>query len=136
MTHFWAKTTAEGKPGISVYDHMVNVGCVARCIAETSPKILERFHLQSSVVGALAALHDLGKISPGFQRKCEAWLEENDLVTVARNGCWDTAMETDHGKVSHAAIQSYLVGSGIERKTAKYVLNCTWCASWSPDPTQ
>jgi len=121
MTHFWAKTTAEGKPGISVYDHMVNVGCVARCIAETSPKILERFHLQSSVVGALAALHDLGKISPGFQRKCEAWLEENDLVTVARNGCWDTAMETDHGKVSHAAIQSYLVGSGIERKTAKYV---------------
>jgi len=121
MTTFWAKTTAEGKPGISVYDHMVNVGCVARCIAETSPNFLERFNLQSSVVGALAALHDLGKISPGFQRKCEDWLEENDLVTVARNGCWDTAMETDHGKVSHAAIQSYLVEIGIERKTAKYV---------------
>ncbi len=121
MTHFWAKTTPEGKPGISVYDHMVNVGSVARCIAEISPKILDRFHLQSSVVGALAALHDLGKISPGFQRKCEAWLEENALATVARNYCWDTAMESDHGKVSHAAIQTFLVEKGIDRKTAKFV---------------
>jgi len=118
---YWAKTTADGKPGISVYDHMVNVGCVARFIAETSPEILERFHLQPSSVGALAALHDLGKISPGFQRKCEAWLEENALVTVARNGCWDTAMETDHGKVSHAAIQAFLIEGGIDRNTAKYV---------------
>ena len=107
--HFWAKTTAEGKPGISVYDHMVNVGCVARCIAETSPEILKRFRLQASTVGALAGLHDLGKISPGFQRKCEAWLEENGLVKVARNGCWDTAMESDHGKVSHSIIQDFLL---------------------------
>jgi CRISPR-associated endonuclease/helicase Cas3 len=120
MTHFWAKTTSEGKPGISVYDHMVNVGCVAQCIAETSPEIFERFHLRSSTVGALAALHDLGKISPGFQCKCEAWLEENGLAKVARNGCWDTGMESNHGKVSHAAIQTFLVESGIDRKTAKF----------------
>lgn len=121
MTHFWAKTTPDGKPGISVYDHMANVGYVARCIAEASQELLERFHLQSSVVGALAALHDLGKISPGFQQKCEAWLEENGLVKVARNNCWDTAMEKDHGKVSHAAIQAFLAESGIDKKTAKFV---------------
>jgi len=120
MTHFWAKTTPEGKPGISVYDHMVNVGCVARCIAETSPEILERFHLTSAAVGALAALHDLGKISPGFQRKCEAWLEEIGLAKVARNGCWDTAMESDHGKVSHSAIQAFLSEAGMDRQTAKF----------------
>ncbi|MBW2737363.1 MAG: CRISPR-associated helicase Cas3' [Deltaproteobacteria bacterium] len=121
MMHFWAKTTPEGMPGISVYDHMVNVGCVARCIAENSPEILGRFQLRSSVVGILAALHDLGKISPGFQRKCEAWLEENALAAVARNYCWDTAMESDHGKVSHAAIQTFLVEKGIDRKTTKFV---------------
>ena len=121
MTHFWAKTTLDGKPGISVYDHMVNVGTVARCIAETEPHLLERFHLQSSEVGALAALHDLGKISPGFQLKCEAWLEENGLAKTARNGCWDTAMESDHGKVSHAAIQVFLSEAGLDRTTAKYV---------------
>lgn len=121
MTHFWAKTIPDGKPGISVYDHMINVGNVARLIAETEPQLLERFHLQSSAVGALAALHDLGKISPGFQRKCEAWLEENNMVKVACNGCWDTAMESDHGKVSHAAIQTFLVEIGMDRKTAKFV---------------
>ena len=121
MTYFWAKTTPEGKPGLSVYDHMVNVGCVARCIAESFPEILGRFHLRSSEVGALAALHDIGKISPGFQRKCEQWLEDNDLVKVDRNYCWDTAMESNHGKVSHAAIQAFLAESGIDRKSAKYL---------------
>lgn len=121
MLHFWAKTVADGKPGISVYEHMVNVGCVAETIAQISPGLLDRFHLTSSIVGALAALHDLGKISPGFQRKCEAWLEDNGLTKVARNGCWDTAMEKDHGKVTHAAVQSFLAGKGFERKTAKFL---------------
>ena len=121
MIHFWAKTTSEGKPGISVYDHMVNVGCVAHCMAEISPAILERFDLPSSTIGALAALHDLGKISPGFQQKCDAWLEENVLVKTARNGCWDTSMESDHGKVSHAAIQIFLLEIGVDRTTAKFV---------------
>jgi CRISPR-associated endonuclease/helicase Cas3 len=121
ITRFWAKTTIEGMAGISVYDHMTNVGCVARCLAETSPEILGRFQLQSETVGALAALHDLGKISPGFQRKCEDWLEKNVLSRIARNWCWDSSMESDHGKVSHAAIQQFLTGIGIDRKTAKFV---------------
>lgn len=121
MTYFWAKTTTEGKPGISVYDHMLDVGCVARAIAEISPEILERFNLRSTEVGALAALHDIGKISPGFQRKCEIWLEENNLAKVARNGCWDTKMESDHGKISHAAIQSFLNEKEIDRTTSKFV---------------
>lgn len=121
MTYFWAKTTSDGQPGLSVIDHMFNVGSVARCIAEASPGILDRFDLQIQVISALAALHDLGKISPGFQYKCEAWLSENDLLKIARNGCWDTAMESDHGKVSHSAIQKYLDEIGIPKKTAKFV---------------
>jgi CRISPR-associated endonuclease/helicase Cas3 len=121
MIRFWAKTTPEGNPGISVYDHMVNVGCVARCIAQSSPKILERFQLQSAAVGALAALHDLGKISPGFQQKCELWLEENDLTKTARNWRWDSAMESDHGKVSHSAIQDFLLQQGIPRDFVQYL---------------
>jgi len=118
---FWAKTTEEGKPGISVYDHMINVGCVAHCIAEMYPVLLEHFKIEPTIVGALAALHDLGKISPGFQRKCEIWLEENDLSKIDRNYVWDTAMEPDHGKVSHAAIQSFLSEIGADHSTAKYV---------------
>lgn len=121
MTLFWAKTTPEGKPGISVFEHMVNVGCVAKAIAEISPNLLKLFKLQASIVGALAALHDLGKISPGFQRKCEIWLKENQLITIDRNGCWDTSMEPDHGQISHAAIQAFLLENGINRKSAKYL---------------
>lgn len=119
--HFWAKTTSEGNPGISVYDHMVNVGCVARAITEALPEIPQRFNLDPSLVAAFAALHDLGKISPGFQSKCEAWLIENRLVETARNSCWDTEMEPDHGKVSHAAIMPFLMERGLSRKTAKFI---------------
>lgn len=121
MTCYWAKTTPEGKPGLSVYDHMVNVGYVARFIAESFPEILQRFNLRASEVGAFAALHDIGKISPGFQRKCEEWLVENNLVKVDRNCVWDTAMESNHGKVSHAAIQTFLLDKGIDRTSAKYL---------------
>lgn len=121
MTYFWAKTISDGMPGISVYDHLVNVGCVARCIAETNPELLARFNLRASEVGALAALHDLGKISPGFQQKSALWLEMNGLIKVARNGCWDTATESDHGKVSHSAIQDFLIQQGIARRAAKYL---------------
>lgn len=118
---FWAKTTSDNRPGISVFQHMINVGCVAKCIAGIAPDLLTRFNLQATLVGALAALHDLGKISPGFQRKCELWLKENALLNIARNGCWDTGTESDHGKVSHAAIQDFLVTQGCTRKVAKHV---------------
>jgi len=121
MTYFWAKTTSEGKPGISVYNHMVNVGNVAQRLAEMSPMLLKRFGLKWSTIGALVALHDLGKISPGFQKKCEIWVERNGLKQIALNACWDTVMETIHGKVSHAAIQSFLTERGVDRETGKFV---------------
>jgi CRISPR-associated endonuclease/helicase Cas3 len=121
MPHFWAKTTNSGEPGISVFDHLINVGCAARCIVETCPQLLQRFQLTSDLTGALAALHDLGKISPGFQRKCEHWLTQNGLLELDRSSRWDASMEADHGKTSHAAIQDYLVQMGIPRKTAKFL---------------
>lgn len=121
MIYFWAKTSPDGRPGISVFDHMMNVGCVARCLAEMSPELLARFHLLAMEVGSLAALHDIGKISPGFQRKCESWLEGNGLSQVARNGCWDNELESDHGKVSHASVQKFLARKGFAGSTAKFL---------------
>ncbi len=120
MIHFWAKTTPDEKPGLSVYDHMVNVGYVARCIAEISPELLDRFQLQAAGIGSLAALHDLGKISPGFQRKCELWLKENNLSDTDSRYRWNV-MEADHGKISQAAIQDFLLSKGISRDSASYL---------------
>lgn len=118
---FWGKTTEDKKPGISVFKHMENVGYVARCLAETDLKLLDRFKFDASTITALAALHDLGKISPGFQRKCEAWLEENGLLKISRNWLWDTSMESDHGKATHAALQQYFNGIGMEREVSKFI---------------
>ncbi|MHB0977703.1 MAG: CRISPR-associated helicase Cas3' [Candidatus Aquicultorales bacterium] len=120
-TYFWAKTALNGEPGVSVYEHMINIGHVAQCIAEDSLEILDHPSLQPTTVGALVALHDLGKISPGFQRKCVRWVEENNLARIDRNWGWDTTMESDHGKVSHAAVQTFLCEVGLDRNTAKYL---------------
>ena len=120
MTYFWAKTTSDDKPGISVYDHMLNVGCVAKCIADLMPGLLERFQLRSNIIAALAALHDLGKITPGFQRKCNAWLEENKLPDIDRRYRWDV-LENDHGRVSHATIQDFLLKIGVSSDSALYL---------------
>ncbi|MBP9013270.1 MAG: CRISPR-associated helicase Cas3' [Smithella sp.] len=118
---YWAKTTIDDLPGLSVYDHMINVGSVACAIAALYPDILKHFNFKAPDIGALAALHDLGKISPGFQRKCEEWIKKNDLVNVARNYCWDTSMEADHGKVSQSAIHDCLLGIGISINNVPYL---------------
>lgn len=118
---FWAKTTPEDLPGISVFQHMINVGNVARCIADSSPELLNRFAIQTAEIGALAALHDLGKISPGFQQKCAAWLEQNNLAEIAARCFWQRDYEIDHGKVTHSAIQDFLTHQGISRDTAMHL---------------
>src|ERR1035437_9181480 len=92
-SRFWAKIDDSGNLGISVYQHMLNVGCVAKELAETKPNILKYFNIDSSMIGALAALHDLGKISPGFQQKWKGWLSIEGLRRVAEMYHWDSMME-------------------------------------------
>lgn len=118
---YWAKTTIDDMPGLSVYDHMINVGSVACVIAALYPDILKHFNFKASDIGALAALHDLGKISPSFQRKCEEWIVKNDLVKVDHNYVWDTSMEADHGKVSQSAIHDCLLRLGVLIDSVPYL---------------
>jgi len=100
--YFWAKTV-DGKPGISVRDHCLNVGCVAAAILEKLPASFT----ERPLAVWLASSHDIGKISPGFQRKCEAWLLEQDLVAQAHTQAWVRA-EPDHSKVSQFTLQHLL----------------------------
>jgi CRISPR-associated endonuclease/helicase Cas3 len=118
--YFWAKTLPDGRPGISVFEHMLNVGCVAQCLAALSPGLLERFQVHAELVGALAALHDLGKISPGFQRKCEAWLVENGLVDLDRQCSWPDSLEGNHAGVTQEALELLLPnGLGVDGKSSR-----------------
>ncbi len=76
---YWAKTTSDGYPGISVLEHMRHVGAVAGQLAKQNKIILGLLGLNIGEISSLAAFHDIGKISQGFQRKSPAWLEEYGL---------------------------------------------------------
>jgi CRISPR-associated endonuclease/helicase Cas3 len=108
----WAKTTADGKPGISVRDHCLNVGSVAAALLALLTDELQKEIPQGAT--ALAALHDIGKVSPGFQRKSEAWLAQQSVLEQTLAGC----PETDHAKISQATVQSLMLNSRLHRWAA------------------
>jgi CRISPR-associated endonuclease/helicase Cas3 len=61
----------------------------------------------------LAALHDVGKISSGFLRKCPAWLVEKNLAESALREFWQGA-ESDHSVVSQYCLQNRLQKDNAE----------------------
>lgn len=107
----WAKTTVDGKPGISVRDHCLNVGCVAEALLDLLPANLKQM-LPPGLV-TLAALHDIGKVSPGFQAKCDAWRVQQGILPQHVAG-----RETDHAKISHYTIAQMLGKSCLEKWAA------------------
>jgi CRISPR-associated endonuclease/helicase Cas3 len=100
----WGKTTADNQPGISVRDHCLNVGCVAEALRVMLPTHL-RVLLPPSAV-TLAAIHDVGKVSPGFQHKCPAWLALHPIQAAAASGS-----EGDHAKISQITLQGLVADS-------------------------
>lgn len=106
-THFfWAKTLPDGGPGVSVREHSINVGAVAKIIVEALPTsvrdLLPGEH--GSAAALLAAAHDIGKITIGFQAKCPRWLESTLLPPVSRG---EIALSvSDHAFVGQAFLQA------------------------------
>lgn len=101
---FWAKTTKEGQPGLSVRDHCLNVGCVAEAMIAALPAPLHPLLPQGGAT--LAALHDVGKITLGFQAKCPQWLERSGLPKVSHG---EVALSvTDQALVSQVFLQKLL----------------------------
>ncbi len=111
----WAKTTLDGRPGINVRDHGLNVGCVAEALLDMMPVSL-RCLLPRGVV-TLAALHDIGKVSPGFQVKCEAWLRREGLKDKALQEGW-SVRESDHAKIGQHTVQELFQSSQFSRWAA------------------
>lgn len=98
----WAKTTPDGKPGVSVAQHIRTAGIVAGILAVQCPDWLSQLlAVRTGVI--LAALHDIGKVSPGFQKKCPAWVKRQGLTAAGFAG-----MEEDHAKISQKTLQDLL----------------------------
>lgn len=114
---FWAKTTEDGLPGISVLHHMINVGLVAENLVKYYPHLFEHFKVNSREAALLAALHDIGKISQGFQSKCAKWLEQSGMKEISTAQGWQN-LEKDHAKISQFTVQNLLLQNGVKTKSA------------------
>ncbi len=102
----WAKTDPEsGRPVLTVRDHCIHVGAVAEYIGQLLPSLTKK-HLPSGYA-TLAALHDVGKITLGFQKKCPSWTHFSS--------CNKAGLEGNHSLVSHAFLGDY-----ISHKKSKY----------------
>ncbi len=99
--HFWAKTTKDGRPGVSVRTHCQNVGAVAEVFIAALPPSVRS--LLPAGAATLAALHDVGKITIGFQAKCPQWLTATTLPPCSSG---DIALSvSDHALVSQVFVQ-------------------------------
>ena len=102
--YYWAKTTAEGLPGCEVWQHSVAAAEVARCLLLSRPDLVSM--LPDGVV-ALVGVHDVGKISPGFQTKCPMWKGpdgETDAATLSR---WALIYDGNHAYMSKCIVWHY-----------------------------
>lgn len=97
----WAKTypaghPREGEPALTVRDHCLIVGAVAEVALRCLPSSCLR--LPPPGAATLTAAHDIGKITPGFLRKCAKSLFHRI------NGA--QSCEPNHAKVSQAFLAS------------------------------
>lgn len=107
---FWAKTLADGRPGLSVRDHGLNVGCVAEALIAAQPATVR--DLLPPGAATLVALHDVGKITLGFQAKSPIWLLEAGLTEQARREAPFSV--SDHALVSQVFLHRLLSPAGAQ----------------------
>jgi CRISPR-associated endonuclease/helicase Cas3 len=84
----WAKTDEAGRPALPVLDHCRNVGWVFREFEFLMPAITR--HLVPSGGNALCALHDIGKVSPGFLLKSPVWRARWQEPLALQAEGWET----------------------------------------------
>jgi CRISPR-associated endonuclease/helicase Cas3 len=113
----WAKTTANDLPGINVHDHCLNVGCVAEALIKLLPIHLRNLLPSPNSAATLASLHDLGKISPGFQAKSTSWRDQHGLRNQALSEGWGSG-ESNHAKISESTIRRLLANPSLEKWAA------------------
>ncbi len=113
----WAKTH-DGKPGISVRQHLLAVAFVAEVLLSRFPHFCAVNRIAAKAVLFLAAVHDAGKISLDFLQKCPTWLEEQGLADEAKNGDWVNLYARPHPRISLESLQLFLQHQGLSSKTA------------------
>lgn len=106
---FWGKAEKDGTGWHPAVCHMLDTGIVAREILALQPKRFRQrftaiFHMDESdalnALAFIAALHDIGKISPGFQEKRADFRDSLN----ERGFMFPAAAEPKHGRVTLVAL--------------------------------
>lgn len=113
----WSKTDTEGNPGLSVFEHCRHVGWVALELIKQGRNIPQAV-INSHVAAVVAAIHDVGKWSPGFQHMCPVWLEREGLTLIAERNAWKAQKSIRHEKYSQDSIQLLLQNRGYKQSEA------------------
>ncbi|MGR3174804.1 MAG: CRISPR-associated helicase Cas3' [Candidatus Scalindua sp.] len=134
-----AKTTSDNLPGLSVQKHSEYVGEVAECLIRRMPASCALLFPEGTA--SMATLHDVGKVSPGFQKKIsseptsgfdtnhatiseasfKSWLEEK----VVRNSDieqWGFVLGSHHGKREAPMSDNVNIYGGPEWQQERYKL--------------
>lgn len=99
-----AKTDAAGKPGTGVLEHSQNVAEVARQLSDCLPPRVR--DLLACHVLSTAAVHDIGKVSPGFQLKISRDKVARHAPALAREAAEN--YELDHCHTGASALWRHL----------------------------
>lgn len=113
----WSKTDLQGNPGLSVFEHCRHVGWVALELINQG-KIVPHAGIEPVVAALIAAIHDLGKWSPGFIQMCPVWLQKENLALIADRNAWAAQQNIRHEKNSQDTIQLLLQHRGFKQSEA------------------
>jgi len=100
----WAKTDPfSGLPGLSVGNHCRIVGLVSQELIKQLPDSVSRLLPQG--ITTLIAAHDIGKLTPGFQLKCQSWSYYKNTFANTHHD----RLEKNHASVSQSHLQQSLL---------------------------
>ncbi|MCS7238436.1 MAG: CRISPR-associated helicase Cas3' [Thermoguttaceae bacterium] len=102
LDHCFAKQSPDGQPRVPIEEHLCLVGNVAQKLLARMPTPLRRLWPEGVVT--LAAVHDVGKISPGFQRKI--W-PADQLKKVCPELVTQDGFSDDHSEIGESALRDY-----------------------------
>ncbi|MBU4318736.1 MAG: CRISPR-associated helicase Cas3' [Proteobacteria bacterium] len=113
----WSKTDSEGKQGLSIFEHCRHVGWVALELI-LQGRTIPHAQIDPQVAAVVAAIHDVGKWSPGFLHMCRSWLEIEGLILVAAREDWEAQKGIRHEKHSQDSIQLLLQNRNFKSSEA------------------
>ena len=125
--HCAAKTTKRDSPGTAVLDHCRHVGCVAETLVQTLPQAVRTLLTLNPALAA--ALHDVGKVSPGFQLK---YFGET-VVRQYAPGLRELCFEEKHAAIGAAAIDRWTGTKGSPVARAASVHHGSGQRTYPPD---